>query len=97
MGKEFTTSQPIVVLTQKLKNLTDMKVPQIVLEAARANGFNRVSYRGEIDGAKAFSVGAVDENGNPIPMGLPTFLLLKNNDISLVSGTKGLDLHIRLK
>ena len=24
MGKEFTTSQPIVALTQKLKNLTDM-------------------------------------------------------------------------
>ena len=33
MGKEFTTSQPIVVLTQKLKNLTDME-SNVVNQAA---------------------------------------------------------------
>ena len=43
-----------------------MEIPQIIKEAAREHGCNRVSYRGEIDGAKVFSIGCVDMNGLPI-------------------------------
>ena len=74
-----------------------MEIPQIIKETAREHGCNRVSYSGEIDGAHVFSIGCVDMNGLPIPTGLPEFLLLKDDEITIVSGYEGLDLHCKLK
>ena len=73
-----------------------MKVPQIVKEVARTYGFNNAKYCGELDGAKVYGVETVDSNGLPVPTGLPTFLLLKDGDITIVSGNEGLDLDCKL-
>jgi len=72
------------------------RIPQIVKDFAENKGFNSISFAGEIDGYLAFGVGCVDKNGIPIPMGLPTFVLLKNNTPSLISGLEGLELLDRL-
>ena len=71
-------------------------IPEIVLAAARKNGFNSVHFSGEVDGAKAYGVSVVDKDGNPTPMGLPTFLLLKDWKVTMVSGKEGLDLLFKL-
>lgn len=73
-----------------------MNIPNIIREFANSNGFNSVGYEGEIDGAKVFSVGVVDENGTPEPLGMPTFLLLKDEEVTMVSGKEGFDLLFRL-
>ena len=67
-------------------------IPEIVKTKAEAEGYNSISYVGVYDNAQAFSVGIKDENGNPIPMGMPTFILLKDNKLKIVGGDKGLDI-----
>lgn len=71
-------------------------IPDIVKIAAQKEGFNSISYAGTLDGAEVFSVGVVDKNGTPVPMGMPNFILLKGNDTSLVCGQEGFDLMFRL-
>ena len=73
-----------------------MEIPQIIKDAARKHACNLVSYCGEIDGAKVFSVETVDLNGLPVPTGLPTFLLFKDGEITFVSGKEGLELACKL-
>lgn len=73
-----------------------MNIPNIIREVANSHGFNSVGYEGEIDGAKVFGVGLVDENGTPEPLGMPTFLLLKDEEVTMVSGKEGFDLLFRL-
>ena len=71
-------------------------IPDIILTTARKNGFNSVTFSGEVDGAKAYGVSVVDKDGNPTPQGLPTFLLLKDGKVTMVSGREGLDLLFKL-
>lgn len=79
-------------------NIEDMKeIPTQVKELAKKHGFNSVHYAGEYNGASAYSVGVVDSNGMPTPTGLPTYILLKDNNTSIVDGLEGLDLLIRFQ
>ena len=71
-------------------------IPDIILTTARKNGFNSVTFSGEVDGAKAYGVSVVDKDGNPMPLGMPTFLLLKDNEVTMVSGKEGFDLLCKL-
>ena len=78
-------------------NIESMKnIPDIVNKTAQNKGFNSVGYEGEIDGAKVYSVGIIDEEGTPVPLGMPTYLLLKDDEVNLVSGKDGFDLMFRL-
>lgn len=72
-------------------------IPDIVKKTAEENGFNCVSYAGVLDTSQVFSVGVIDEEGNPIPMGMPTFIILKDNKPKMISGYKGLDILISLR
>lgn len=56
-------------------------IPNIVIDAAHEEGFNYVEYICEFNGSQAFSVGIKDEKGMFVPIGLPTFLLLKDNQV----------------
>lgn len=71
-------------------------IPEIVKDTAEYNGFNSISFAGTIDGCQVFSVGVKDENGTPIPLGMPTFIILKDNTTSVIGGPKGLELLFRL-
>lgn len=73
-----------------------MEIPKIIQDAASKEGFNSVGYEGEIDGSKVYSVGIIDEDGTPEPLGMPTYLLLKDNEVNMVSGKDGFDLMFRL-
>lgn len=77
--------------------MTMKEIPTIVRQQASKQGFNSISFAGEIDGSLAFSVGCVDSEGIPVPMGFPTFILLKDDKTTLVSGLDGLDLLDSLK
>ena len=68
------------------------EIPKAVHDAARRQGFNYVEYAGQIDGANYYSVGVIDSNGDFVPIGLPTFIALKNGRVSWVSGEEGLGL-----
>lgn len=73
-----------------------MEIPKIVQEKAEKEGYNSVGYEGVVDGAKVFSVGIVDENGTPEPLGMPTYILLKDEEVTIVGGKEGFDLMFRL-
>lgn len=69
-----------------------MKIPKIIKDKAAEQGFNAIEFIGVKNGSQAFSVGCVDEEGNPLPTGMPTVFLLKGDKISVVSGLEALDL-----
>lgn len=73
------------------------KIPKIVLDEAERHGFNAVSFLGEYNGAKVYSVGIVDKDGFPLPTGLPTSILLKNGKMEIVAGNEGLKLAVAFK
>lgn len=73
-----------------------MEIPKIIQEIALKQGFNKVSYEGELDGTKVFSVGVVTEDGTVVPLGMPTYLLLKDDEVSIISGKEGFDLMFYL-
>ena len=56
-------------------------IPKIVLDAAREEGFNCVTYVCPYNGAEAYSPGIKDENGMYEPLGMPFYLLLENNKV----------------
>ena len=71
-------------------------IPKRVKQKAESMGFNSISYSGHIDGADAYAVGIIGEDGVAVPVGLPTFILSKDGNISVVDGSEGLDLMLRL-
>ena len=71
-------------------------VPEFVYIEAQNQGFSNVSYAGELDGADVYSVGNLDKEGNPIPDGLPSYVLFKDGKTKFVSGPDGLKLLFRL-
>ena len=56
-------------------------IPNIVIEAAHNEGYNHVEFVCSFNGSQAFSVGIKDEAGMFEPIGLPRFLLLKDNHV----------------
>lgn len=72
-------------------------IPDIVKKTAEENGFNCVNYAGVLDNSQVFSVGVIDEEGNPTPLGMPTFIIFKDNTPKMVSGYKGLDILISFR
>ena len=71
----------------------DMKqIPKIIQDNAAEQGFNAVEFIGEREDAQAFSVGCVDEDGEPLPTGLPTVFLLKEDKVTVKRGVEALDL-----
>lgn len=71
-------------------------IPDIIKEEAARNGFNSIEYAGRLDGSDYYAVGIVDENGGPVPTGLPTFIKDCDNKLSIISGLDGLDLCSQL-
>ena len=68
------------------------QIPKNILDKAAEQGFNAIEFIGEREGAQAFSVGCVDEDGEPIPTGLPTVFLLKGDKVTMKNGLEALDL-----
>ena len=68
------------------------QIPKIVQDKAAEQGFNAVEFIGEREGAQAFSVGCVDEDGEHLPTGLPTVFLLKGDKVTMKNGLEALDL-----
>lgn len=68
------------------------KIPETIKKEAYENGFNTVEYIGFRNGVPAFSVGSVDGNGVPVPVGLPTVYLLKGDRVESVGGVDALEL-----
>ena len=73
-----------------------MKVPRQVKEFATQHGFNSVLFAGTLDGASVYSVGVIGNDGTPVPTGMPTYILLKGGEPTIVSGKEGFDLLFRL-
>ena len=71
-------------------------IPEAVLAEARRQGFNWVSHSGTVDGSEVYGVGVVDAKGEFPPIGLPTFIVVKDGRMSMVSGDEGLELACRL-
>lgn len=65
-------------------------IPTIIRECAYDNGFNAIEYQGKAEGAEVYSVGCVDEDGEPMPTGMPTLLLLKSDKIEMMNGFESL-------
>lgn len=69
-----------------------MKILDSIRQAAAKLGCNSVSYIGMRRGAQAFSVGYVGDDGMPLPTGMPTIILKKGAELTVVDGIEALDL-----
>lgn len=69
-----------------------MDIPKIISQKAAEQGYNSVEYLGKRDDAQAFAVGKCDDDGNPLPTGLPTVFLLRGNEIEVIDGLNALAL-----
>lgn len=70
-----------------------MDIPKIVLDAAHKHGLGEMEYIGNVDGAQVYGErGQVDEDGFPIPTGLPCLILLKDGKTDFVGGVEALQL-----
>ena len=72
------------------------KIPEIIKIEAKKHGCNSVQHIGCIDGHEVFGIGAVDENGDSLPTGLPKCLILKGSDVEYMHGNEVFDLYSRL-
>jgi hypothetical protein len=69
-------------------------IPAEVIKAAENDGCNSVSYCGTCQGEEVYSIGFVDSEGQPVPTGLPVFILYKDGNIRMVRGMETLYLDI---
>lgn len=69
------------------------KIPKIVEEYASKHGLCEMEYVGEIDGSQVYKeINEVDEDGFPVPTGLPCLILLKDGETKFVGGIEALEL-----
>lgn len=68
------------------------QIPKIIQDRATEQGFNSIEFIGKREGAQAFSVGSVDEEGFALPTGLPTVYLLRDWEITIKTGEEALNL-----
>lgn len=60
------------------------EISQAIIEMANSQSCNMVSYVGYVNGyGHIFSIWAEDENGIPIPLGLPQFIIQNKSNIKL--------------
>lgn len=68
------------------------KTPPAVLQYQKEYGCNHSEYIATLENEDVYSLSQIDDNGFPLPMGLPLFVLVKGNDCRVVSGEKALKL-----
>lgn len=71
-------------------------IPNEVKRIADREACNSINYLGNLDGVEVYSLGEVDENGDPIPNGLPFLALWDGERVETVCGEESLDLLSRL-
>ena len=71
-------------------------IPQRVRKAAENEGFNSIGYIGTYKGYKAYQVGIIDSDGMFVPIGMPIFLLLQNNQVRYANDEESKVLRSRL-
>ncbi len=69
-------------------------IPAEVIMAAENDGCNSVSYCGTYQGEDVYSIGSVDSEGQPVPTGLPVYILYKEGDLRFVRAMEALYLDI---
>ena len=69
-----------------------MNIPKQVSELANRNGFNSIVLSKQSQDESIYAVGCVDENGFSLPIGLPSFIVVKCGSCQLVTGLEGLSL-----
>lgn len=82
--------------------MSNKTIPNKVTEAAADNGCNHVEYLGVIEGNtrshEVYGISETDENGNPIPTGLPVLVLWDGEQVEeVVYGARSLALLSRLQ
>lgn len=71
-----------------------MKIPQQVIEAAQYEGCNSVKYLEKNGTLDVFGICEVDDNGRPVPVGLPTLVLWDGDMVEFVCGEDALNYPI---
>lgn len=70
-------------------------IPNQVQHIADQEGCNSIEYVGKYKNDEVYSLGEVDENGIPVPTGLPLLVLWNGERAETVSGQKSLDILSR--
>ena len=77
----------------------NMDITNTILDFAYQNGVgaNEVEKIASTKDGDVFELFLVDANGFPLPVGLPNIVILKEDKLTLVSGSEALDLIERLE
>ena len=72
----------------------NMDITNTILDFAYQNGVgaNEVEKIASTKDGDVFALSHVDANGFPLPVGLPNIVILKEDKLTLVSGSEALDL-----
>ena len=76
-----------------------MDITNTILDFAYQNGVgaNEVEKIASTKDGDVFELSLVDANGFPLPVGFPNVVILKEDKLTLVSGSEALDLIERLE
>lgn len=77
----------------------NMDITNTILDFAYQNGVgaNEVEKIASTKDGDVFALSLVDANGFPLPVGLPNIVILKEDKLTLVSGSEALGLIERLE
>lgn len=67
-------------------------IPAEVIRIQKEYGCNHSEYVATIENEDVYSLSRLDENGFPLPIGLPIFVLVKGDDCRVVDGNEGFEL-----
>lgn len=67
-------------------------IPSRVVHFQKEYGCNHSEYVATVENGDVYSLSQIDNNGFPMPTGLPLFVLVKGNDCRVVSGENALEL-----
>lgn len=65
-------------------------IPAIVTSYLHKFGCNHAQFITTNDDGDVYSLSQLDKNGNALPIGLPIFVILKDNDVTLRTGKQAL-------
>ncbi|MBR3455752.1 MAG: hypothetical protein IKH26_10545 [Bacteroidaceae bacterium] len=74
----------------------EKNIPEQVRIIAESEACNRIHFCGVDKGSEVYSISEVNDEGQPIPTGLPVLVLWDGKETTIISGEDSLKLLSRL-
>lgn len=76
-----------------MTNSNQQAIPSVVVKYQNSYGYNHSEYIATIDDEDVYALSLLDDNGFPLPVGLPSFLCVRSGKCRRVTGEDALKLQ----